>query len=63
LKSEKQKEHEKIEKEGQNVSNKVYYMKQLVGNACGTVAVMHALTNNIANMAIGMATNFCFFCG
>lgn len=24
----------------------VYYMKQTVGNACGTVAVIHALANN-----------------
>jgi ubiquitin carboxyl-terminal hydrolase L3 len=47
LKSEKQKEREKIEKEGQDISPKVYYMKQLVGNACGTVAVMHSLLNNL----------------
>ena len=24
----------------------VYYMKQTVGNACGTVAVIHSLANN-----------------
>lgn len=28
----------------------VYYMKQTVGNACGTVAVIHALANNRDNI-------------
>jgi Ubiquitin carboxyl-terminal hydrolase, family 1 len=27
-------------------SDDVWFMKQLVGNACGTVAVVHALANN-----------------
>ncbi|WAQ99429.1 UCHL-like protein, partial [Mya arenaria] len=35
----------KLGEEKQNVGG-VYYMKQTVGNACGTVAVIHALANN-----------------
>jgi len=29
-----------------NANQNVYFMKQLVGNACGTVAVVHSLANN-----------------
>jgi len=29
----------------QEVSDKVYFMKQFVGNACGTVALLHAVAN------------------
>lgn len=35
-----------VESKGQEVSGDVYYMKQFVGNACGTVALMHAIANN-----------------
>lgn len=45
LKAEKQLQRERIEKEGQVVHPKVYFMRQTVGNACGTVAVVHALAN------------------
>lgn len=46
-KSEKHKaeEEERIQKEGQVVSPNVYYMKQTVGNACGTVGLLHAIGN------------------
>ncbi|XP_038056646.1 ubiquitin carboxyl-terminal hydrolase isozyme L3-like isoform X2 [Patiria miniata] len=36
----------KIEKEGQQVSDGVYFMKQTIGNACGTIGVLHAVLNN-----------------
>ncbi|XP_022099560.1 ubiquitin carboxyl-terminal hydrolase isozyme L3-like isoform X1 [Acanthaster planci] len=36
----------KIEKEGQEVSGSVYFMKQTIGNACGTIGVLHAVLNN-----------------
>ena len=41
-------EREKIESnERENVvSENVYYMKQTVGNACGTIGVFHAIMNN-----------------
>ncbi|CEG41977.1 ubiquitin carboxyl-terminal hydrolase isozyme l3-like [Plasmopara halstedii] len=35
----------RIEKEGQIVSPNVYYMRQTVGNACGTVGILHAIGN------------------
>lgn len=34
-----------IEKKGQVVSENVFYMKQTIGNACGTIGVLHALAN------------------
>ena len=48
--SEKQKEHklqeaDAIVKDGQHVSSNLFYMKQLVKNACGTVGVFHMLGN------------------
>ncbi|XP_070554218.1 ubiquitin carboxyl-terminal hydrolase isozyme L3-like isoform X2 [Ptychodera flava] len=42
----KKEEQEKIEKEGQSVSPKVYFMKQTIGNACGTIGLLHAIANN-----------------
>ncbi|EQC41027.1 hypothetical protein SDRG_02084 [Saprolegnia diclina VS20] len=38
-------ERQRIEVSGQVVSPNVYYMKQTVGNACGTVGILHALGN------------------
>lgn len=42
----KNKQEEEVEAAGQEVSDKVYFMKQFVGNACGTVALIHAIANN-----------------
>jgi len=39
----------------QAVSDKVYYTKQTIGNACGTIAVLHALANAPYNYAQGSA--------
>ncbi|OQS00212.1 ubiquitin carboxyl-terminal hydrolase [Thraustotheca clavata] len=38
-------QQERIVKGGQYVSPNVYFMKQTVGNACGTVGILHALGN------------------
>ncbi|KAK2498423.1 hypothetical protein MC885_001683 [Smutsia gigantea] len=34
------------ELKGQEVSPKVYFMKQTIGNACGTIGLIHAVANN-----------------
>eukprot|EP00478_Filoreta_tenera_P001867 GABV01001908.1.p2 GENE.GABV01001908.1~~GABV01001908.1.p2 ORF type:complete len:216 (-),score=115.10 GABV01001908.1:11-658(-) len=41
-------EEERIKKDGQTVSDKVYFTKQTVGNACGTVGLIHLILNNPA---------------
>ena len=40
-----QQEETRIKQDGQVVSPSVYFMKQTVGNACGTVGILHALGN------------------
>lgn len=40
-------EEEKIKKDGQVVSDEVYFTKQTVGNACGTVGIIHVVANNM----------------
>lgn len=30
-----------------------YYMKQTIGNACGTIAMLHAIGNNLSRLAVG----------
>ncbi|KAF2358385.1 Peptidase C12 ubiquitin carboxyl-terminal hydrolase [Trinorchestia longiramus] len=35
-----------VEEAGQDLSENLYYMKQYIGNACGAVALIHALANN-----------------
>ncbi|KAJ7389676.1 Ubiquitin carboxyl-terminal hydrolase isozyme L3 [Desmophyllum pertusum] len=36
----------KVKEKGQEVSPNVYFMKQTIGNACGTVAMIHSIANN-----------------
>lgn len=45
-------EKEKIDTSGQVVSPNVYYMKQTVGNACGTVGILHAIGNARSQLSI-----------
>ena len=40
-------EEEKIKSEGQTLSKHVYFTKQTVGNACGTIGIIHAVANNM----------------
>jgi hypothetical protein len=34
-------------KEGQTLPDNVYFLKQLVTNACGTIALVHSVANNV----------------
>ena len=39
-------ELERLEKDPQETSSDIYFTKQTVGNACGTVAIIHSIANN-----------------
>ncbi|XP_004703399.2 ubiquitin carboxyl-terminal hydrolase isozyme L1, partial [Echinops telfairi] len=39
------------ELKGQEVSPKVYFMKQTIGNSCGTIGLIHAVANNQDKLA------------
>ena len=41
----RQEEKQRIIENGQTVSPQCYYMKQTVGNACGTVGLLHCVLN------------------
>eukprot|EP00743_Colponemidia_sp_Colp-15_P001532 GILK01001672.1.p1 GENE.GILK01001672.1~~GILK01001672.1.p1 ORF type:complete len:249 (-),score=39.98 GILK01001672.1:110-820(-) len=38
-------EQDKIKNDGQILSNNVFFMKQYIGNACGTIGILHSLGN------------------
>lgn len=42
----KEEEQARIDADGQTLSDKVYFVKQVVGNACGTIGLVHAVANN-----------------
>lgn len=42
------------ELKGQEVSPKVYFMKQTIGNSCGTIGLIHAVANNRDKLEFGM---------
>uniref|UniRef100_A0A023GC21 Ubiquitin carboxyl-terminal hydrolase n=1 Tax=Amblyomma triste TaxID=251400 RepID=A0A023GC21_AMBTT len=48
----KQRSHE-IESDGQAVSDKVFFMKQTIKNACGAMALLHALANSMDQVKFG----------
>ncbi|KAK4830896.1 hypothetical protein QYF61_013825 [Mycteria americana] len=39
-------EEERIKAKGQDVKSSVYFMKQTINNACGTIGLIHAIANN-----------------
>ncbi len=49
-----QEERLRIEKDGQIVSNKLFYMKQTVRNACGTIGLLHAMANSLSKVSSGL---------
>ncbi|KAI9101951.1 hypothetical protein DFS34DRAFT_437685 [Phlyctochytrium arcticum] len=46
-------EEEKIAKNGQHNSPKVYFVRQTISNACGTIGLLHALANNVDSLQLG----------
>ena len=48
-------EKARIESEGQTVSDNLWYTKQFVGNACGTVGLLHAIANARASPCVELA--------
>eukprot|EP00729_Bicosta_minor_P008253 gene8253-25644_t len=46
-------EAEHIEKDGQDVAEGLFYMDQTIGNACGTIGLLHAIANNTDTIALG----------
>ncbi|EEH60581.1 uncharacterized protein MICPUCDRAFT_13449 [Micromonas pusilla CCMP1545] len=52
-----------IEQNGQTLSEKVYYMRQTIGNACGTIGVLHAVGNNAEKYAFAPGSYFASFFG
>ncbi|XP_075971009.1 ubiquitin carboxyl-terminal hydrolase [Anticarsia gemmatalis] len=48
----KQKEESDILAKGQEISNDIFYMKQNISNACGTIALVHSVANNTDNIEL-----------
>ncbi len=49
----KREEEEKLKNQPQVVSPDVYFMKQTIGNACGTIGLIHAVANNQKHLDFG----------
>ena len=48
-------EDQKLRSEGYQAPGSVHYMKQTIGNACGTIGALHAIANNEQAVSIGAA--------
>lgn len=46
----KQEEEETLKTKKQDISSDVYFMKQTIGNACGTIGIIHAVANNLKHL-------------
>ena len=46
-------EADRLRDEGYTPPQAAYFMKQTIGNACGTIGVLHALANNLSTVSIG----------
>jgi ubiquitin carboxyl-terminal hydrolase L3 len=45
-------ESSKLKEEGQVVASDLFYMKQYVSNACGTIALIHCVANNVEKIGL-----------
>ena len=45
-------EEKRLAQSGQEVSSRVFYMRQTISNACGTIALLHAVGNNMDKTAV-----------
>ncbi len=48
-----------IEQKGQVLNDELYFLKQTIGNACGTIGIIHAIANNRDKLKI-RDDNTCF---
>lgn len=46
-------EEERLSGLEQPGADKVYFLRQTIGNACGTIALLHAVGNNLNDVTIG----------
>lgn len=42
-----EKQSEAVKEKGQSISSNLFFMKQFVSNACGTIALVHSIANNV----------------
>ena len=49
-------ENKRIKKEGQICSKDIFFIEQTIGNACGTIGLLHALGNCQDQIHFGMST-------
>ncbi|KAL0478474.1 hypothetical protein AKO1_008214 [Acrasis kona] len=50
--AESHKDQEDQEKSGQKLPEELYFVKQTIGNACGTIALLHSIANNQNNLKL-----------
>ena len=48
-----QQESERIRSEGQECSSDVFFVEQTIGNACGTIGMLHAIGNCQTQLKFG----------
>jgi len=55
------KQAEEIIQKGQTVSPNLWYIKQTIGNACGTIGVLHSIGNNLEKLDLKKDSHFAKF--
>ncbi|KAI9004223.1 hypothetical protein BC832DRAFT_78714 [Gaertneriomyces semiglobifer] len=49
----REQEEQSIRKDGQTVSPDIFFVRQTIPNACGTIGLLHALANNTDTIQVG----------